>query len=171
MKIFSRLLFVALPLAASAHAEVPVYRNHQLDVPSAVVLTAKGPVYYGDIRFKANQDGSFSLLEANRRNLAQIYTTAVSVDLDLPLAETHSTGILSNACVVLEEPAVVREGNTFYVVLAETAQDPQSVCMSLIAVKPFNIEVYLDLTGLEDGEYTVDVNGVTTSFVLSDEHP
>lgn len=166
MKIFSRLLFVLLPLGTTVHAEVPVYRNQQLDIPSAVVMTTNGPVYYGDVRFTANQDGSFRLLDAKRRNLAQVDAATVTVDASVAQAEVTANGILSIACVALEEPAVVREGKTFHVVLAETTMVPGSVCMALVAVTPFHAEVTLDLRGLDAGEYLVNVNGVTQRFTI-----
>lgn len=167
MKNAARLLLLAaLPLAASTQADVPVYRNQQLDVPSAVVVTERGPVYYGDVRFTANQDGSFTLVEAQRRNLAQIDAATLTVDANAAQAEVGASGLLSIACVALEEPAVVREGNTFYVVIAETTMEPETVCMSLVAVTPFQAEVTLDLGGLEAGEYEVDVNGVIKSFII-----
>jgi hypothetical protein len=167
MKIFSRLLFTLLPLAATAHAEIPVYRNQQLDVPSAVVMTAKGPVYYGDVRFTANQDGSFTLVEAKRRNPANVDAATVTVDASVAEAKVEADGILSIACVALEEPAAVRDGNTFYVVLAETTMAPDAVCMPLVAFTPFHVEVPLDLSGLAPGEYVVNVNGVTKNFVVN----
>lgn len=169
MKFIARMCFTVLTLAtASAQAEVPVYRDQQLELPTAVVLTDAGPVYYGDVRFTANQDGSFTLAEAKRRNLARIDNATVAVDQTFPAqAEVSADGILSIACVGLEEPAVVREGNTFYVVLAETPIDPLALCMSLLAVTEFGVDVPLDLTGLEAGTYQVIVNGVTKNFTLN----
>lgn len=152
MKIFSRLLFVVLPLAASVHAEVPVYRNQQLDV-------------------SANADGSFTLFDAKRRNLADVDSATVRVDASVAQAEVAAKGILSIACVALEEPAVVREGKTFYVVLAETTMAPDAVCMALVAYMPFDAEVSLDLRGLEPGEYVVNVNGVERTFLLENALP
>ncbi len=166
MKIFSRLLFVVPMLAASVHAEVPVYRNQQLDVPSAVVMTPNGPVYYGDVRFSANQDGSFTLVDAKRRNLAEVDAATVSVDATVAQAEVEANGFLSIPCVALEEPAVVREGRTFHVVLAETTMAPDAVCIPVVAFTPFRAEVTLDLRGLEAGEYRVIANGVERKFVL-----
>ena len=61
---------------------------------------------------------------------------------------------------------MIRSGNTFHVVLAETPLDPLALCMSLLAVTEFDVEVPLDLTGLAAGTYEVIVNGVRTSFVL-----
>ncbi len=168
MNLLTRLLLGALPLAATAQAEVPVYRNQQLELPSAVVMTASGPVYYGDIRFTTNQDGSFTLTDAKRRNLAVVEETHLAVDTTTRQAEVSANGILSIACVALEEAAVVREGHTFHVVLAETTMEPDAVCMSLVAITEFEIDVPLDLNGLEPGEYTVDVNGVESVFVLTE---
>lgn len=167
MKKFSHLLFAVLPLAAFAHAEIPVYRNQQLDVPSAVVLTAQGPVYYGDVRFSANRDGSFSLVEANRRKPALVEAATITLDTATAQAEVHVDGELTIACVGLEEPAVVREGKTFHVVLAETPIDPLAICMPFVAVTKFEVDVALDLRGLEAGTYTVNVNGLAKSLVVN----
>lgn len=167
MKSIARLLLAPLAVAATAYAEVPIYRGQHLDVPSAVVVTDTGGVYYGDVRFSANQDGSFSLVQAQRRNLAQVDNVSVSVDAASAQALVAAGGILSIACEALEEPAVLRDGNTFHVVLAETAQEPGEVCMSLLAVTEFEVDVPLDLTGLEAGSYDVVVNNLLrTSFTL-----
>jgi hypothetical protein len=167
MKFVARLSLIACTLAASAQAEVPVYRNQQLDVPSAVVLTGQGPVYYGDVRFTANPDGSFALTEAKRRKLALVDSATVTVDAATAQAEVAARGELTIACVALEEPAVVRDGHTFHVVLAETPLDPLALCMPFVAVTRFDVEVPLDLRGLDAGAYVVNVNGVIKNFVLS----
>jgi hypothetical protein len=130
-------------------------------------MTPNGPVYYGDVRFTGNPDGSFTLVDAKRRNLAEVDTATVSVDATVAQAEVEARGLLSIACVALEEPAVVRDGNTFHVVLAETTMAPDAVCMALVAYTPFRAEVTLDLRGLEPGAYVVNVNGVTKSFVIN----
>lgn len=166
MKSIARLFLAPLAVAATAHAEVPVYRGPYLDVPSAVVVTDTGAVYYGDVRFSANQDGSFSLVQAQRRNLVLVENVSVSVDAASAQATVAADGFLS-VCEALEEPAVLRDGNTFHVVLAETAQEPGEVCMSLLAVTEFDVDVPLDLTGLAAGTYDVFVNNtLRTSFVL-----
>jgi hypothetical protein len=78
----------------------------------------------------------------------------------------HAKGELTIPCAALEEPAVVREGHTFHVVLAETAVDPLAPCMPFVAVTTFNVDVPLDLDGLEAGTYALDVNGVESEFVV-----
>ncbi len=172
MKLFTRLCFAALALTTvSAQAEVPVYRDQQLELPSAVVLTDAGAVYYGDVRFTTNADGSFTLVQAKRRKLAEVDAAVVAVDPTFPAqAEVTAGGFLSIACVALEEPAVVRDGNTFYVALAETPIDPLAICMPFVAFTSFNVDVPLDLSGLEAGTYTVIVNGIETSFTLAEDN-
>jgi hypothetical protein len=171
MKVVSRMMFMCLTLAGAAQAEVPVYQDRQFELPTAVVMTDAGPVYYGDVCFTTNPDGSLKLADAKRRNFAEVKTVAVAVDQNFPAqAIVTANGLLSIACVALEEPAVVREGKTFYVVLAETPIDPLALCMPLIAETKFHIQVPLDLRDLEAGEYKVDVNGVETTFTLANDN-
>lgn len=164
MKPVATVLFAALVCAAAAQAEVSVYRGQQLEVPSAVVMSDARPIYYGDVRFTANADGSFTLAEAERRKLALVESATVAVSGDI--ATVTAKGELTIACVALEEPAVVRKDATLYVVLAETPIDPLALCMPLVAVTKFTQDVALDLSALEPGEYRVDVNGVQTTFAI-----
>lgn len=164
MKSAVPVLLASLVGAAAAQAEVSVYHGQQLTVPAAVVMSEAGPVYYGDARFTANADGSFTLAEAERRKLALVESATVAVSGDT--ATVTAKGELTIACVALEDPAVVRKDTTFYVVLAETPIDPLALCMPLVAVTKFTQDVAIDVGELEPGEYRVDVNGVQASFVL-----
>lgn len=162
MKSVATVWLASLVCATAAQAEIPVYHGQQLKVPSAVVMSDAGPVYYGDVRFSANADGSFSLVEAQRRKLAVVESATVAVSGNT--ATVTAKGELTIACVALEEPAVVRKDATFHVVLAETPIDPLALCMPLVAVTKFTQDVTIDVSGLEPGEYRVDVNGVQATF-------
>ncbi|HEY0961501.1 MAG TPA: hypothetical protein VGE69_04015 [Pseudomonadales bacterium] len=164
MKPVASVLLASLACAAAAQAEVPVLRGQQLDVPSAVVLTDAGPTYYGDVRFTANADGSFTLAKAEPRKLALVESATVSVNGDT--ATVTARGELTIACVALEEPAVARKDATFYVVLAETPIDPLAICMPFVGVTKFTQEVEIDLAGLEPGTYRIDVNGVIANVTI-----
>lgn len=157
-------IFTWLAVSGLVQAEIPVYRAQQLDVPGAVVLTDAGPVYYGDVRFTANADGSFTLAQAEPRKLALVESATVSVSGGK--ATVAAKGELTIACVALEEPGLARKDDTFYVVLAETPIDPLALCMPLVAVTKFTQAVEIDVRGLAPGVYKVDVNGVKTSFSL-----
>ena len=162
MKPVASVLLAALACATATQADVPVLRGQQLEVPSAVVLGGTGPVYYGDVRFTANADGSFTLAKAESRKLALVESATVSVNGDT--ATVIAKGEMTIACVALEEPAVARKDATFYVVLAETPSDPHAPCMPLVAVTKFSQDIEIDVGGLEPGTYRVDVNGVIANF-------
>jgi hypothetical protein len=162
MKPVASVILASLVCAAAAQADIAVYHGQQLKVPSAVVLSDAGPVYYGDLRFTTNADGSFSLTQAQRRTLALVDSAAVAVAGASALVTAK--GELTIACVALEEPAVARKDDTFYLVLAETPIDPLAPCMPFVGVTKFTQNVTIDTRELEPGEYQVDVNGVQTSF-------
>lgn len=166
MKSVATVLLASLAGAATAQAEIPVYHGHELKVPSAVVMTDAGPVYYGDVRFTTNADGSFSLAEAERRKLALVESATLAVAGNT--VTVTAKGELTIACVALEDPAVVRKDATFYVVLAETPIDPLALCMPLVAVTKFTQDVTIDISALEPGEYRVAVNGVEQTFTKSE---
>ncbi|MDY6983338.1 MAG: hypothetical protein SV422_09630, partial [Pseudomonadota bacterium] len=139
MKSVATVLLASLVCATAVQAEVSVHRGQQLSVPTAVVMSEAGPVYYGDVRFTANADGSFSLAEAARRTLALVESASVAVSGDT--ATVTAKGELTIACAALEEPAVVRKDATFYVVLAETPVDLTAPCMPFVAVTKFTQDV------------------------------
>jgi hypothetical protein len=159
-------LLASLAMTTSALADMPVYRDQQLLLPEGVVVTDQGVTYYGDIRLTANADGSFTLVEATRRNPAYVDDVDVLILESFPVQlRAVVSGHKSVPCVELEEPAVIRDGNTFTIVLAETPLDPLILCAQVLA--PFEVTVALDATGLEAGTYTVVANGVETTFTLA----
>jgi hypothetical protein len=158
-------LLAGTTLATSSMAQVPVYRDNDLTINQVVMVSTGGAQYYGDVQLTLNNDGSFALVKATRRNLAPVDTAIVVETPTLPgKMAIEASGILSIPCVALEEPAVLRDGNTFTVVVAETSQKPDEVCMSLAATTPFEITIALDTQGLPGGYYTVNVNDVVTGF-------
>ncbi|MES2605323.1 MAG: hypothetical protein V4603_10315 [Pseudomonadota bacterium] len=167
MKTSVTLLLSSALAAQSLHAEAPVFRDNVLSINEAIVFNAQGPAYYGDVRMQANKDGTFSLVQAQRHNLALIDTVDVLINKSNPVqVEVNITGIQSVACVALLDPVVTRSGNAFTIVQAETLMEPGSVCMSLLAVTPFSRDIPLEVEGLAPGVYTVSVNGKQTSFTL-----
>jgi hypothetical protein len=165
MKRLAPTLLALTAFAATAQAEVPVYRNQELTLPGALVVNANGANYYGDVRFAANEDGTFTLVDAHRRNLAMVNDVTLVIEESFPVqVSAEVSGDLSVACVDLEEPGVIRDGNTFTVVLAETPLDPLILCAQALA--GYEISIPLDVRGLQAGQYIVDVNGVETILVL-----
>lgn len=162
------LLLAAALVAPALQAEVPVFRDRVLAIDKAVVVTPAGPAYYANIRLQATANGAFTLVEAERRPLAIVETLDVLVNKSNPVqVEVHVTGVQTVACVGLEEPVVTRNNDTFTVLLAETLMAPATVCMSLLAVTPFQRDIDLPVEGLSPGAtYKVVVNGKEASFRL-----
>ena len=74
------------------------------------------------------------------------------------------TGNKSVPCVNLQTPAIFRDGSSFTIALAETSLGPAESCIAVL--DPFETTIPLDITGLNSGTYTVNVNGVESSFSL-----
>lgn len=164
---FSLILLAGVVLAAPVLAQAPVFRDSTLSIDEAIVYTAQGPSYYGDIRMKANGDGTFSLVQAQRHNLAVVDTVDVLVNKSNPVqVVVHIAGVQAVACAALLEPAISRMDATFTIVQAETMMKPGEVCMSLLATTPFSRDIKLDAEGLAPGRYSVNVNGKQASFTL-----
>lgn len=72
-------------------------------------------------------------------------------------------GNLPDACSEITEVQQTRSGSIFTIDLIVT-RDPLAKCAQVLT--PFEQSVALDVAGLPAGTYSVDVEGVTTSFTL-----
>lgn len=75
-----------------------------------------------------------------------------------------AAGELADACTSVGEIQQTRSGNRFIVTI-ETARPRDAICAQVLGV--FEEVVALDVLGLPQGTYTVDVNGVVESFTLA----
>ncbi len=73
-------------------------------------------------------------------------------------------GNLPDACTTISGVDVVRKDNLFEVTLS-TERPADAVCAQVLT--PFEENVPLDIVGLPAGTYTVNVNGVQTTFTLA----
>ena len=160
------LLTAALCIPLSVLADVPVYRDQALSIDEALVVTASGTRYYKDIKLSANPDGSFKLVQAERLDPAHVDNVKVKVDgTTSTTVNVEVTGYLPNPCFEIQEPAVMREGSTFTVVVAQKALQTFVVCAQVI--EPFSVVVSLSVEGLPAGHYDVVVNGRQAGFDLA----
>jgi inhibitor of cysteine peptidase len=74
-----------------------------------------------------------------------------------------ASGYLPDACTQLGEITTTREGKTFEVTIA-TIRPADKACAAVVV--DFQETIPLDVYGLEAGEYTVIVNGVSDTFRL-----
>lgn len=170
MKNYAYTLIASLGAAAGAQADIPVYREHTLTLQETLVIVDSGTAYFRNVKLAANANGSFSIVAAENRNLAQIHSVTLLMSAGLPVnLALEIRGDMSRSCLALETPLVARHGNTFTIAVAETPYDPQIQCFS--PHTDFVLNLPLDLAGLAAGAYTVSVNGVEKTFTLAADQP
>ena len=157
-------LIAAFCISAAANADVPVYRNKALSIDQALVVTDAGTRYYKDVKLSANPDGSFRLVQAELLEPVHVDEVMVLVEEYPVVVSVEVSGYLPNPCFQLEEPAVMREGSTFTIVLAQRALQTFTACAQVI--EPFTVLVPLNVKGLAAGHYTVMVNDQQSGFDL-----
>ncbi len=72
-------------------------------------------------------------------------------------------GYLGDGCTTLDTITQTRAGDTFYVTITTTRPADAICTMQLVG---FEESIPLDVVGLPAGTYTVEINGVTTTFTL-----
>jgi len=93
-----------------------------------------------------------------------------SVDeIDILILESFSVqinvivrGNLPDPCTEIYQVTQKKEGNTFFITIK--TYRPPGPCIQVLA--PFEVKIPLNVYGLPAGTYTVDVNGVQTTFDL-----
>lgn len=75
------------------------------------------------------------------------------------------SGYLPDGCTEIDEDGITEQRDGFnYTVNIPTKRPADMACTQ--AIVPYNINVPIDVYGIEKGIYTVDVNGVQTTFEL-----
>ncbi len=161
--ITAATLLVAL--ASQAHAEPAVYQDQLLTINEAVVIRDDESIYFKNVRFEPNANGTWRFIGATQRPLAGIEEITVVSEATVPATvEVTVDGYKSVPCVELEPLGMSRSGDTFHVVIAETEMGPAESCIAMI--DPFTLTFELDTFGLEAGAYKLNVNGQETEFDL-----
>lgn len=146
-------------------AQPATFENNVLSIPQVATLINDEALYYNDIQLAADSEGNFTLLAAQQSTLVSVENVLVSVAESLPVQVSLSVkGNKSVPCVDLQTPAIFRNEFTFTVALAETNLGPAESCIAVL--DPFETTIPLDITDLNSGIYTVNVNGVESSFSL-----
>jgi hypothetical protein len=89
----------------------------------------------------------------------------VSVDFRNAHYYALVTGTYPDACTLVSDVEQVVSGNTIAIALS-TAAPEDLMCAQMLS--PFGIDLFIATGGLLPGEYTVDVNGATTTFTLGE---
>ena len=165
--LFVRCLFLlgVISLSPLALSQSAIFQDNVFLIPQGAALINGEARHYSNIKLAADPDGRFTLLEAQPSSLVTIDQVEIdeagSSPFELVLAIAGSKSV---PCVDLQEPAIIREGSTFLIALAETSMGPAETCIAVI--DPFELRISLDVTGLAAGAYTARVNGVDVEFEL-----
>ena len=89
----------------------------------------------------------------------------VSVDFRNAHYYALVTGTYPDACTRISEVEQIVSGNAITIALS-TAAPEDLMCAQMLS--PFGIDLFIATGGLLPGEYTVDVNGATTTFTLGE---
>lgn len=161
-------LFIAAwfaALASQANAGPAVYQNNVLTIHEAAVIGDDGNSYFKNVRFEPNANGTWRFSGATQRPLVEVEEISIRSLPSAPATvEVTVTGYKSLPCVELEPPGMSRSSDTFYVVIAEAALEPEESCVAI--VEPVELTFELDTFGLEAGAYQLNVNGKETEFDL-----
>ena len=89
----------------------------------------------------------------------------VSVDFRNAHYYALVTGTYPDACTRISDVEQEVSGNTLTIAMS-TAKPEDLMCAQMLS--PFGIDLFIATGGLLPGEYTVDVNGATTTFTLGE---
>jgi inhibitor of cysteine peptidase len=107
-----------------------------------------------------------------------VYGSAVVEDAEVQILESFPvqvhlsvSGYLPDGCTEIDEGNITQERDDFnYTVNIGTKRPADAICTQ--AIVPYEINVPLDVYGIDKGNYTVDVNGVRAGFELqADNRP
>lgn len=161
--ILSSAALVAMPILAND--EPVVYSSQNLTIPHGVVVGNDGWTFYQDIRLEEQEDGTFVIAAAEDGVLAMVDSAEATVSEDGDSVDVAVQGTLSTPCDALMEPMVTREGDVFGVVLAQRDTLAENEACAQVT-EPFETTVTLDVSDVEAGDYTVNVNGEEATFTL-----
>jgi hypothetical protein len=98
--------------------------------------------------------------------MATVEQVSVSVTEEPLAVQVTASGNLPDGCTEIDDIVIERDGSTFLVTIT-TIRDLEAVCTQ--ALVPFEETFDLDASGLEAGNYEVQVNGVAEPFRIPGE--
>ncbi len=129
----------------------------------SVVVSACSGVVRGEVGSGAPVD----IEEPAGVGLAPVDELEVIIMESLPAtAAVIARGHLADGCThIVDMSMQIDEEARFFKVILGTYRDPEAMCT--MALVPFEEVVELPILGLPAGTYTVEVNGMTTTFDLA----
>ena len=121
----------------------------------------------GVVRGEVDHGTPVDSVEPVSDELAPIDELEVIIMESLPAtAAVIARGNLADGCThIVDMSMQIDEEAGFFKVILGTYRDPEAMCT--MALVPFEEVVELPILGLPAGTYTVEVNGMTTTFELA----
>ena len=107
---------------------------------------------------------------ANSETVGEAIVNEISLNLmeSFPLqASVTVQGDLNDGCTQIAEAVQDQQGDTIYLTVF-TARAADEICD--MALMPFEETFPLDIAGLPAGDYTISVNGTTTTLTLAQDN-
>jgi len=103
----------------------------------------------------------------SEKDLADISEVKIITGNSFPVEKTLVVkGTLPNGCTYLNDPQILRDGNTFYVNVT-TKREGENCTQE---IKEYELPIKLDVLGLPAGVYTLVINGKNTQFELEQDN-
>ncbi len=156
-------------VSSSSGSNYPVYVVREIDS----YATPQTPTFPGEskvtvtvyVEFLINNTSSvYQTSTQNMSNLAKVNSIDINILESFPV-QVHiiARGELPDTATQIDQVLTRRLGNTFYVTITTSRTSDAGTPMII----PFKEIIPLDVYGLSAGTYTVDVNGVSSTFELS----
>lgn len=156
MKNWLYAVVLGVVQSAVVHAEPALFKDSVLHVEDSIVVLDEQIHYYRNLQFLLKDNGDFRVVQGEALNLAQIDELSIAVYFTNPRqVELTVTGMLSTPCMDAVT-SVKRQGDTFYVAVAENVWQTFDVCTQVLT--PFEVSLNLDVSDLALGDYLVKVN-------------
>lgn len=169
MTAFAVGLMGSLVAGTAWAEEAPSYdeRSRTLSIPRVDIATATGP--YRNARLVLAEDGRWDLRALTEAKLATVESVEVlKVDTKPAQVFVQISGYLPTPCDGLAPVSVRRTDTRFDVAVRQLVLQTFAACVQVIA--PFKFTTALEVFQLPAGRYDVAVNGITRSFVLSEDN-
>lgn len=154
-------------MALHADSDVPVYQNNVLTIPRVDHAGKVGQ--YQNVQFKLAADGRWDLQRYDNANLAAIERIQIQTLFSFPAQlQAKVSGYFPNECYRLGEIFTRRDGNHFSIAVNQVQLQTLDVCTT--AIKPFEVNIPIDVYGLAKGRYEVSVNNITQFFDLQKDN-
>lgn len=154
------LVLLGVAISVTANAQTAIYEDGVLSVPEVIVVQ-DDEANLKRAALQRNAAGNYEVSDVE--DLIRADVRSISAEAETPAGSpiiVHIEGHKSLECVKLNPVQVLRDGNTFHLLLTEQPVPPWMTCMAVIG--DISLDTTIETEGLEPGTYTIKAHGLTT---------